>query len=185
MTGAYDRRGFTLVELIVALGIVAILASIAVPVFASQTALAGRAVLQANSRDVKIKLTSYILDGLDTSYRTSSTSSTNAQGFVSTALENALSDAGTIGNPEAIDNPISGTSTVINAPGTVADGCGTPPAVFITNGSRFEYSQIAPGRAWLAGTIMVVWNSPGGTIELFWMDENGTKSTSVDYIAMK
>jgi hypothetical protein len=32
---------------------------------------------------------------------------------------------------------------------------------------------------------MVVWNSPGGTIELFWMDENGTKSPSVDYIAMK
>jgi prepilin-type N-terminal cleavage/methylation domain-containing protein len=187
MAGARDRGGFTLVELIIALGIVAILAAIAVPVYASQSALAGTAVLKANTRDVKIKLTSFILDGLDTPYRAASqdayAGASSAEGYISIALANTLGDAGATGSPEALDNPISGSSQVVNAPGTIPDGCGTPPAVFITNGTRFLYSEIAPKRVWLAGTIMVVWNSAMGRIELFWMDENGTKSPTVDYLS--
>lgn len=57
-----NKKGFTLVELVVVMAILAILAAIAVPKFTDQTAAAKKAACTANKRSIESALMLYYVD---------------------------------------------------------------------------------------------------------------------------
>lgn len=173
-------RGFGLIELLVALVVVSILASIALPVYLKQRDKAKDAALMENKHLVVVRLAGHLHEGLDATYRASdnrnANSAANAAKYVSNALEVGLENGVQGNNVDNIVNPYSGKKTIINATSPNTTATLSPAAVFITNSTTYRWATNTTN-TWLAGTIIVCWNTSNATIEVYQMGRSGKRTT--------
>jgi prepilin-type N-terminal cleavage/methylation domain-containing protein len=171
-------RGFGLIELLVALVVVSILASIALPVYLTQRDKAKEAALKENKHLVTVRLASHLHDDLNITYRASdnrnANAAANATKYVSNALEVGLENGAQGSNVDNIVNPYSAKKTIINATSPNTSATLSPAAVFITNSSTYRWATNTTN-TWLAGTIIVCWNTSNATIEVYQMGRAGKR----------
>jgi type IV pilus assembly protein PilA len=191
---AAGRDGFTLIEILIVIIVVGILAAIAIPLYLNQRDKAKVASLKVSAHNVTISAHSYVADGLSPSWQathalTNGTLSTWAATYVSNALEESIKRGGATGaNAEGYRNPYSGKTLVLNQAG-LPTGANVQPAVWITQPSSITYRYTSfptnnTTKADLAGSVVACWNTGTSTIEIFFVDKNGTKSEACSYVKM-
>jgi prepilin-type N-terminal cleavage/methylation domain-containing protein len=176
---ARHSRAFGLIELLVALVVISILASIALPVYLTQRDRAKDAAVKENKHLVVVRLAGHLHDDLNTTYRASdnrnANAATNAAKYVSDALEVGLENGVQGNNVDNIVNPYSGKKTIINATAPNTSAALSPAAVFITNSATYRWATNTTN-TWLAGTIIVCWNTSNATIEVYQMSRTGKRT---------
>jgi type IV pilus assembly protein PilA len=91
-----SKKGFTLIEMLIVIAIIAILAAIAIPTFSSQLTKANEAVDEANLRAAtSLAMADYMLSGYDgTRYYSATEGEESNMIIVSSATEYAAAPAG-------------------------------------------------------------------------------------------
>jgi len=163
-----------------------VLVAIAVPAYAAQRGKAKETVLKKNGRDVNIAALTYVLQGLDTTYRRSDDGNAsqyaNAARFVSNALEVGLEQGVPLDNADHYINPYSGHESIVNWGSVITtQALYSTPAVFITNAGSCRYASFQnmslAQRTSLRGTIIACWNTTASVraIQIYYVTGNATK----------
>jgi len=188
------QRGFTLIEILVVIVIVAVLSAIAIPVYAAQRDKSKAAALSENRHAVYVSLHTHVAGGLNTTWEqshalTNGSLSTYAGSYVSCALEENIK-RGMAGatNADGYRNPYSNSRAVLNQ-SALPSGGSVQPAIWITQPSSTTYRYAsfptnATTKTALAGSIVVCWNTSTRTIEIFHVDGNGKKSATCTSVPM-
>jgi type II secretory pathway pseudopilin PulG len=178
-----SQAGFSALELVVITIIVCSIVAIGFPVLHSR---AKAAVLEVNSQSLGAMVTELVAEGYSAQYRP--TGEGDPQKYLSAHLEETLRAAGSAGYV----NPVVGQKdgrVILNSASRPTDPKSPPPAVFITNAPECQYEVFRllnmSDRLRLAGTILVVFNSAVGTVELFSIDAGGGESAAVVSIPAK
>lgn len=175
------RRGFTVVELVVAIAIVGILATIAIPTYLKYLDDAREAVLKHNTRVVKELVFGFWLDGYSTIYKRSG--SKNGDLYLSTVFEESLEvmKDGRPSNRGGFVNPFSGHGSIVNWRTINIKKQLTPPAIFVTDRNRYTYNRLSKAKNKtllqnkdrLRGTIVVNFFRKYDSIEIFFVGRDG------------
>lgn len=176
----HSEDGFTLVEIMTVVMILSILVLIAIPRYINSRDTAVAAVLKVNQRSIETKVDALIYEGYNALYKKNGAGSPDT--YLSTKLETDLEldlGGGEYSTKESFKNPVSGLSNVLNWNTVNISGNYTPPAVFITNGTTYRYESIAANPTRLAGTVIVQFNTTKNTIDFFYMDRYGVKSSTM------
>jgi type II secretory pathway pseudopilin PulG len=172
-----------MIELLVVLIIIGVLAAIVAPIYVAQRHKGKEAVLRENLHNVRIALSQYMQEDLNTSYRRSDDSpgsireAENAAVYVSNGLEVGLEQGVPLKNKDGYTNPYSAKQSVVNWTSLPSGATYDRPAVFITNNNSCRWDRINTyaSRSRLAGTIMVVWNTSTNLIETFAVGGSGQR----------
>jgi len=185
MARLHDERGFSLLELLIVLAIIACLAVVAAPVYASQRSKAEDVLLVANARNLTTSVQSGWMD-------VQNAAPTSLPGSIVVAREWLAQQ---LRNPRATGaglhfvNPCTDSDAVVNT-NKLPTGR-TAPAVWITSdpGISFETFVTTPATsARLCGTIIVNYvmgpHQTGGQIEIFTVDRDGHRSAALQSVPM-
>ena len=185
MARLQDERGFSLLELLIVLAIIACLAVVAAPVYASQRSKAEDVLLVANARNLATSVQSGWME-------VQNAAPTSLPGSIVVAREWLAQQ---LRNPRATGaglhfvNPCTDSDAVANT-NKLPTGR-TAPAVWITSdpGISFETFVTTPATsARLCGTIIVNYvmgpHQTGGQIEIFTVDRDGHRSAALQSVPM-
>jgi prepilin-type N-terminal cleavage/methylation domain-containing protein len=186
--GGRKQLGFTLIEVLMVVVIIAILATIAIPIYLGERNKAKEAILMENTSRLAIDVKTYVAEGYDVTYHSSSSNPADKDVYLSNHLVAALQTV-TGKNREGYVNPFAGgagTQAIVHY-GAISSSVTAnymPPAVFVTNAAACSYSGFdtntsAADKAKLTGALIVYFNPPttnNGTIEVFYVSGNGLKS---------
>ncbi len=191
------QLGFTLIEILIALVIAAILVAIAIPVYASQRDKAKGASLEQSRHVAQVDVMTCLTNAsLSTTYRasrgapTSAAYKTAAGQYLSCAIESLLENGVESSNGDGIVNPCSNKKTVVNTASASLSSANANPAVFITSASGCRYAgfqqQSATIRSNLRGSVIVCWNTLASVnaIQLYYVGTNGIKSPTVAQVSL-
>ncbi|MBN2557538.1 MAG: prepilin-type N-terminal cleavage/methylation domain-containing protein [Clostridia bacterium] len=178
-----DKKGFTLVEVLIVVVILAILVAIAVPLFVDVTDNARHAVLKYNSTYI-VKLIAFNIYKYDGENRYSERSGGDFdynEDSLNNFLEKELENWQVNSNKDSILNPVSRSKKILAADtpsgGSIAEG--RNPAVFLTGNP--EYSLGGSGSVEnLIGSIITWFNvSEPYNIQIYYIDNKGVKSDKI------
>lgn len=179
------ERGTSFIEVITALAIIAVLASMAVRKFSEYSANSKEVIAETNARDLRTRLEEYAFNyDVDHRYLSGNSAKKRAQ-YLNTTIEDDLDGNG--GKKVAgYKNPYSQSDAVINL--TNLPGRQKKPAVFITNNPKYAYTyrkkeKNGKGKGnsevsypSLAGSVVVYLRNSVEAIEIYWLDKDGKKS---------
>jgi prepilin-type N-terminal cleavage/methylation domain-containing protein len=185
MARLQDERGFSLLELLIVLAIIACLAVVAAPVYASQRSKAEDVLLVANARNLATSVQSGWMD-------VQNAAPTSLPGSIVVAREWLAQQ---LRNPRATGaglhfvNPCTDSDAVANT-NKLPTGR-TAPAVWITSDPALAYATFTATDAAVArlrGTIIVNYvvdpQQCRGQIEIFSVDRDGNKSATLQTVPM-
>lgn len=176
-----SAKGFTIIQLIIVMAILAIIAAIAIPVYFNVVEDAKQKVLVANTSEVA-KLTAvycYDYDQEDWYDSWNNDGDGSLNNFLELELE-IISD-GTYENNISLKNPYSEKMSILDYDKTLSSGDGFCPAVFLTANSA--YSPTGGGSTDnILGTIVIYFKLDGSVteyIQVYYVNSDGTKSDDV------
>ena len=176
-----SEKGFTIIQLIVVMAIIAIIAAIAIPVYFNVVEDAKQKVLVANTSEVA-KLTAvycYDYDQEDWYDSWNHDGDGSLNNFLELELE--IINDGTYENNISLKNPYSEKMSILDYDKTLSSGDGFCPAVFLTANSA--YSPAGGGSTDnILGTIVIYFKLNGGVteyIQVYYVNNDGTKSEDV------
>ena len=176
-----SAKGFTIIQLIIVMAILAIITAIAIPVYFNVVEDAKQKVLVANTSEVA-KLTAvycYDYDQEDWYDSWNNDGDGSLNNFLELELE-IISD-GTYENNISLKNPYSEKMSILDYDKTLSSGDGFCPAVFLTANSA--YSPTGGGSTDnILGTIVIYFKLDGSVteyIQVYYVNSDGTKSDDV------
>lgn len=175
------QEGFTLVELLIVVIIIALLVLIALPAFVGQQDKAKEAVLDHYAHDVKLELDDLRLNGYSYEYVTSISNGRYRDGYLSCELEKSLEliQGSNYSSKMPFVNPYSQKRTIVNYGSLYRDTRYVPPAVWITNRNVAGIS-LADRKTYLPGTVIAQWvGNPTQRIDIYYVKGNGQLSSRV------
>ena len=181
-----NKKGFTLIEFLCALAIIAIIATMAVPQFASMNKRAKDSVTIASMRaTVGTIQGSMMLYDHDNWYapRASWNSSEYSDISMNNYLEMLFENGSVPNESYSYENQVTGSRVILNWSSSLS-GTAENPAMFLTNTSAYSYENSNPDNMrLLRGSIIVYFATESGGeglstayIEVYFTDENGVKS---------
>lgn len=180
---ARNRNGFTLVEILIVLVIIAILITIAVPLFRDVTDSARHSVWKYNGSYVVkvIALSIWEYKGEDRYTPPAGGDFNYSDEGLNNYLEKELEYYQADSNKDSIKNPTSRSMKILHedspVSGSVASG--RDPAVFITGNSAYSYTGSGSVEN-LSGTIVAYFNQNDPyNIQLYYIDNKGVKSSKL------
>lgn len=179
-TATVTNQGFTLVELLICIAIIAILLAIAIPTFMAQTEKAKIAVLKHNTQIVHelilVNSLDYSKDKWQGAYNDNNDETLN--NFIESTLEKM--NGSTYENKINLINPYSKKLSILDYGSTLGSGDGKNPALFLTANSNYSYAGSGSTNN-IRGTIVAYFQVSGGVtdhIEIYFVDGDGAKSDS-------
>lgn len=175
---SFRKKGFTLVELIVVILIIAILTTIAITTYNKVTAKAKENVLEANTTTMIDLISVYMYDYDRELWH--GVWNDDGDGTLNNFLELELEiiNSGTYENNISLINPYSDKMSILDYNQTMSSGDGYRPAVFMTANQSYSYAGTGSTDN-LIGTIVAYFSVSGGEteyIEVFYVKEDGSKS---------
>lgn len=174
-----NKKGFTLVELIIVLAVILILAAVSVSVYTGVVARANEAVLKTNTTTVKQLIALYGLEYDKEKWYGSWSADGDETLNNRVELELEIMISGHYANDISLKNPYSGKKSVLDYDKTLSSGDGYCPAVFLTANNSYAHTGTGSTKN-LIGTIVAYFKTSGGTteyIEIYFINKNGTKSS--------
>lgn len=154
-----NKKGFTLVELMMVIAVIGILAAVLIPKMGFLKDTAKEAGIDSNMRTVEATINSMI-------FKYTTTDIGGKDSTFDTALKNKLN--------EVMKNPFSGSDKALY----LDDIGSTAPAVATYNGSYSSFNSTEGGYTQASGSVICAYRAENGRIkvDLFYIDKNGTKS---------
>jgi hypothetical protein len=171
------ERGVTALEILIILVVVCSAFGVGIPVLHRG---ADKSVLNSNLQTLGETVQAHVIEGYSPEYRAPGEGDPGT--FLSLALEQNLTD------PDASPyvNPFVGKEKgtfVMNSHRFSPGPDSVAPAVFITDSTDcqyFTFPDVPLGlRRLLAGSLIVAFNNPGGTIDVYFVDQGGQGSVKV------
>ncbi len=187
MKGRASDGGFTLVEVIVALGIIAFLTVLAAPALAVHRTMAEKTVTSANARTIATEVQITLSDSAGAA---ASRSGYGVAEVARALVFTSLRRGGAASDPVRVVNPVSGADTIVNAtalPGE-RESKPKPPAAWLTDAPAFtwdEYTKTDLTATRLSGTIVVAFDAADSYAEVYWVDRDGNKSPTVERVPLQ
>lgn len=187
-----NKKGFTLIELVVVIVILGIIAAIAIPAFSSYIDKSKNAVLKTNCAGLVSFVQSSSLyfdkDHLFQNSRDSKTPDYTSRTYLSQYIEEYFETAGYGKNNFNLINPYSHKDGIINYSNYKLGTSYIQQAVVISNSSDLKYSATLTtenGKTYLMGSIIIYMANGSNNIELYYIDKDGKKSDTMHNIEVK
>lgn len=180
-----NNKGFSLIELIVVIAIMAVLIGVIAPQFLGYSDKTKESVLKYNTRGVMQIVSVHTVDYSRSSWYGDwdDDGDGTLNNFLEQKLEviNSGQEVNKYTNNSNIVNPYSGKLSILDYDRTLSSGDGHCPAVFLTANNNYSYGG-SGGTSNLIGTIVVYFKVVDGEteeIEFYYIKEDGSKS---DYL---
>ncbi len=172
------HKGFTMVEMLIVVGILALLIALAIPAYTSYVEKTRIVVLQANTAIFANLVRVYSIDYDKSDWYDSW--SHNGDGSLNNYIEQELEiiNSGTPENDINLINPYSSKKSILDYDHTLGSGDGYCPAVFLTGNDSYSYAGTGSVNN-IIGTIVAYFKVSGNTteyIEIYYVTKDGTKS---------
>ena len=182
-----DKKGFTLIELIVVISIIGVLTAILVPTISNLMENSKEAVLEANSRGlvsfVKASSIKFDKDHMFANSMDSHAPDYESQTYLSRYIEEYFEEAGYGQTNFNLINPYSKKTGVLNYSNYKLNEPYNQQAVVISNNSDLKHSSTnlsqANGVKYLQGSIIIYITNGSSDIEIYYIDKDGNKSETM------
>ena len=176
--GSSRQKGFTLVEILIAVCVIAILIAIAIPAYMGYADKAKTAVLKTNKAIFFDMVYIYSIDYDKSDWYDSwnHNGDDSLNNYIEQELEIIID--GTCENDINLINPYSGKKSILDYNGTLSSGDGYCPAVFLTANNAYAYGGTGSTKN-IIGTIVAYFKVGASTteyIEIYYVNKDGTKS---------
>ncbi|HKK95418.1 MAG TPA: type II secretion system protein [Anaerovoracaceae bacterium] len=180
-----NNKGFSLIELIVVIAIMAVLVGVIAPQFLGYTERTKESILKYNTRGVMEIVSLHTMEYSRENWYVENIGKPEGSlnNFIEDKLEviNNGDSEYTYGNNSNIVNPYSSSLAILDWNQTISSGEGHCPAVFLTEESKYSHDNIedASDINNLIGTIVVYFNESDeetDEIQFYYIKEDGSKS---------